>query len=121
MAIGIQLIFDIPTLTGYDQSSIIDRFEVFEQYGGFVPAVDVVHACPEVQLHHLFGMVPEVGHRNLHGGVQGGHRDLFRINAETSSNVYPTYPILSMSEWSNMNERNALHHKQYQTLVFATY
>ena len=114
--------WDIPTLTGYDQSSIIDRFEVFEQHGGFVPAVDVVHACPEVQFHHLLGIVPEVGHRNLHGGVQGGHRDLFWINAETSSYVYPTYPILSVSEWSNMNEKMlALHHSQYETLVFATY
>ena len=101
-------VWDIPTLTGDDQSSIIDGFEVFEQDGGFVPAVDVVEARPEVQLHHLLGLVPQVGHGNLQSSVQRRHRDLLWIDAKTSSDVYATYPILSVSEWSNMNERNVM-------------
>ena len=100
------IVKDIPTLTSYNQSSIIEGFEVFEQQARFVPAVNVVHASPEVKLYHLLGVVPEVGHRNLHGGIQGGHRDLLWIDAETSSHIYPANPIFSVSEWSNMNERN---------------
>ena len=85
-------------MSRYYQSSVVDWFEMLDQKARLVPAVDVVPPGSEEDLDLLLGVEPDVGHRDFHSGVEGGHRDLLGVDTKTSPNIYPANPVLSVSE-----------------------